>query len=185
MPLLFFDLIGVPELVNYVQGRLKYNARPLNSYEMSLAESIFKQSMTLAKVRIDEQSKIGTRGGKYAFVTYYYVNSLGVLSLPILIHELVHVLQFEQSGSPYAFRNMIAHLFPGTYDYGGLEKIQSIVNDPLELHGLNYEQRADIFSDYCLLLMGYKPEWGQADPSHLSMYYFVTQLLLDNTNRNS
>lgn len=178
IPILFFDIIGLPELFAFLQALTKKNARPLNAHELNLAKSIFNKAISFAKVRIDEQSRVGTHRGKYAFVSYYYINSLGVLSLPILMHELVHVLQFEQSGSPYALRNMVAHIFPKTYDYGGLEKIQSINNDPSEVHSLNYEQRADIFSDYCLLLMGYKPEWGHADASHIDMYYSVVQLLL-------
>lgn len=52
---------------------------------------------------------------------------------------------------------MIAHLMPPTYDYGGLETVQVIVESPDKVHDLNYEQRADIYSDYCLLLLGKRP----------------------------
>ena len=180
IPLLFFDLIGLPEVFALFQSLFKKSSRSLYDHEIKLAQTIFGDEFYLTKARIDEQSRVGTHGGKYAFVSYYYINCQGRLNLPILIHELVHILQFEQIGSPYAIRNMMAHIFPPTYNYGGLERILSIVDHPDDVHLLNYEQRADIFSDYCLLLMNRSPEWGSATQADLQSYFFVIQLLIKN-----
>lgn len=177
VPLLVLDILGLPDFFSFFQSVFKRNARTLQNHELQLALHVFRDSFDFSKTRIDENSRIGTRGGKYAFVSFYYINCQGTLDLPVLIHELVHILQFEQSGSPYALRNMMAHIFPPTYDYGGLERINNILREPTSVHALNYEQRAEIFSDYCLILSGRIPEWGIANSSNLGQYYEVMRLL--------
>jgi hypothetical protein len=178
IPLLILDMAGLPEFISVFQSIFKSDARTLHDHELQIAIHIFKDSFDFYKTRIDENCSFGTRGGKYAFVSFYYINCQGKLSLPVLIHELAHVLQYKQNGSPYAFRNMMAHILPPTYDYGGLKMIQDILHEPNSIHALNYEQRADIFSDYCLLLFGCNPEWGSANSSNLGHYYQVIQLLI-------
>jgi hypothetical protein len=177
-PLLVFDILGLPEIIRIFQQIFKRNARPLADHEMELARAIFQDKIDWERVRIDDDCRIGTRGGKYAFVTYYYINCIGTMTLPVIIHELVHVLQFQQEGSLYAVRNMMAHLFPPTYDYGGLARLQTILATPDNVHSLNYEQRADIFSDYCQLLIGGRPEWGRAGIQDAITYYQVIKKLL-------
>lgn len=178
IPLVALDMIGLPEWFAFFQARLKPTSRRLSDAELNLAHSIFGDSFDLLKARIDENSTVGTHGGKYAFVSYYYINCKGRLSLPILIHELVHIFQFSRDGSPYAIRNLVAHLTPPTYDYGGLDTIQKICADPFKIHWLNYEQRADIFSDYCLMMMGQRPEWGSAEATDLKYYKQVIDIIL-------
>ncbi|MEO5581777.1 MAG: hypothetical protein ABIR66_03735 [Saprospiraceae bacterium] len=178
MPLLVLDIFGLPDFFSFFQFVFKRNARSLKDHELQIAFHIFRDSFDFSKTRIDENSRIGTWGGKYAYVSFYYINCRGELDLPVLIHELAHVLQFEQSGSPYAFRNMMAHLFPPTYDYGGLKRILHILREPKSLHTLNYEQRAEIISDYCLLLFERCPEWGLGNSSNLGHYFEVVQLLI-------
>ena len=156
----------------------KRDSRHLHEHEIKLANEIFQGKVNLPLVRIDENCKIGTQGGKYAFVSYYYINCVGHMTLPVLIHELVHVLQFQQEGSRYAIRNLIAHTGPDTYNYGGLEKLILITENPSLIHDINYEQRADIFSDYCLLLQHKKPEWGRATLGDAIVYFKVIKLLL-------
>ena len=178
MPLVFLDCLGMPEWFGWMQALFKNKARPLHDYELKLAHEIFQQKIDFSKVRIDDASRVGTHGGKYAFVTYNYINCIGTMTLPIVIHELVHVVQFQQVGSRYAIRNLIAHLKPLTYDYGGLRKIKEILDAPATLHSLNYEQKADVFSDYCRLLLGQRPEWGNAQLSDAIYYYKVIKMML-------
>jgi hypothetical protein len=178
IPFLLLDLIFFPEIFNFFQSIFKRNARHLNEEEYQLAHRIFKSTLDLHQVRIDQNTIIGTRGGKYVFVAYYFINSKGNISLPVLMHELVHVLQFKQVGSPYVFRNLIAHTKRPTYDYGGLEKIQDIVKKPGLVNALNYEQRAEIVSDYCQILFNNIPEWGRAHAAHADLYTQVIQLLI-------
>lgn len=177
LPLRMLDVLGLPEIFNFFQQKLKPTSRELYEFEAKLAQQIFGGCLDLSLVRIDESSHVGTHNGKYAYVSFYYINCKGMLQLPVLIHEMVHILQYEQDGSVYAFRNMVAHLRPPTYDYGGLEAIQAIVESPIKLHDLNYEQRADVYSDYCLLLLGKRPEWGSATLQDAMQYYKVIKLL--------
>ena len=163
LPLRILDVFGLPEIFNFFQRKLKPSSRELYEFESKLAQQIFASSLDLSQVRIDESSHVGTHNGKYAYVSFYYINCKGMLQLPILIHEIVHILQYEQDGSPYA--------------YGGLETIRAIVESPDKVHDLNYEQRADIYSDYCLLLLGKRPEWGSATLQDAMQYYKVIKLL--------
>lgn len=179
IPLLSLDCIGMPEWFAFLQFITKKNARKLHDHELKLANEIFQHRMDFSNVMIDEASRVGTQGGKYAFVTYNYINCIGQMTLPIVIHELVHVVQFKQDGSRYAIRNLIAHLKQPTYDYGGLERIMQIVNAPDQVHSLNYEQRADVFSDYCRLLLGQRPEWGNARLQDAIYYYKVIKMMMD------
>lgn len=178
IPLLMLDVACVPEMISVIQTLTKRSSRKLTVKEKNFAAQIFKDSLDLDEIRIDENSHLGTHGGKYAFVMFRYINCQGRLLPHILIHEMVHVLQYIQSGSPYAFRNMVSHLQKHTYNYGGLDTIKRINANPESVHGLNYEQRADIFSDFTLLIMGQCPQWGMADVSHFDEYRQVVQLLL-------
>lgn len=169
-PLLVLDCLGMPEFFGFIQARFKAEARPLHARELQAASPVFEGLVSLQKIRIDETSRVGTHNGKYAYVSYYCVNSLGRLSIPVLMHEIVHVLQFEQAGSAYLFRNLMAHLSKAKYNYGGIERLKQLLNKPWEVHRLNYEQRADIVSDYYLVQEGLRPEWGSATREDLPIY---------------
>jgi len=170
LPLLVLDCLGMPEFFGYLQARFKKDARPLLARECAEATPIFSGLVSLQKIRIDEDSRVGTHNGKYAYVSYYCINCLGRLSIPVLMHEIVHVLQFEQAGSSYLFRNLMAHLSKAKYNYGGVKRLRQLLKNPRKLHLLNYEQRADIVSDYYLLLDGMRPEWGSATKEDLPVY---------------
>lgn len=178
LPMLILDVIGFPELYGYIQYLAKPNSRPLDAAEYQTAQYLFKNHLDLRQVRIDENARIGTHGGKYAYVSYYYINCSGQLALPVLMHELVHILQFVQTGSPYIFRNLMAHTSKEKYNYGGLAKLTEVLDSPETFHQLNYEQRADIVSDYYLIASGYKPEWGSADHRDASTYLKVIQMVI-------
>jgi len=178
-PMLVLDVFGFPEVYGFVQRLLKPDSRPLDAAEYQTAHWLFKNYLDLSRVRIDENAHIGTHGGKYAYVSYFYINCNGQLSLPVLMHELAHVHQFVQIGSPYIFRNLIAHVSKDRYNYGGLPRLISVLQFPETLHQLNYEQRADIVSDYYLIASGYKPEWGSADHRDASTYLNAIQKIFE------
>jgi len=178
LPLLILDVFGFPEAFNFLQSLFKRDARLLDEQELQTARLIFEDGIDWSKVRIDEQSKLGTQRGKYAYVSYYYINCSKSMTLPVLMHELVHILQYEQNGSPYIFRNLIAHWSKNKYNYGGLARLETILGYPETLHQLNFEQRADIISDYFLIASGNKPEWGVADHRDVPTYLKVIKLVL-------
>lgn len=179
LPLLILDVFGFPEGFGWLQSIFKPYARSLDPMEIQTAQSLFQDQVDLKKVKIDENSKLGTYRGKYAYVGYYYINSSSRLSLPVLMHELVHIFQYEQVGSPYIFRNLIAHWSKHKYNYGGLTRLKQILKDPETVHQFNFEQRADIVSDYVLITSGQKPEWGYADSTDSHIYLEVIQLLMN------
>ncbi len=177
-PLLVLDCLGMPEFFGFLQARFKEDARALHASEIKAARPVFDGLVSLQKIRIDESSRVGTHNGKYAYVSYYCINSLGRLSIPVLMHEIVHVFQFEQAGSAYLLRNLMAHLSKAKYNYGGIEKLRQLLKEPREVHRLNYEQRADIVSDFYLLQEGFRPEWGKATAEDLPLYQEAIQILI-------
>lgn len=178
LPFLVLDVIGFSEMVGFFQSVFNKSTRGLSADELNMATSIFGNSIQYHKIKIDEQFTVGTNRGKNIYVLFYQVNALGGMSLSTLMHELMHIAQFEQIGSVYIFRNLIAQWSMEKYNYGGLIAIKNIILEPIRLHLLNYEQRAEIVSDYCLILRGQEPDWGDASRSDAPAYLAVIKYIL-------
>jgi hypothetical protein len=66
-----------------------------------------------------------------------------------LIHELVHVWQFQSMGWKYLTSTLIAHIREGVdvYDYGGVANLEKLRLDGVSLKDYNLEQQAAILQD--------------------------------------
>jgi len=154
----------------------KPNTRRLTAREIALARTVFGETIDYQKVRLDEKSFVGCRQFRFAYVGFYFINSWGKLSDPVLIHELVHVWQYQRLGSVYIPRALWAQRTPKGYNYGGISALKKV----LEQHGpevrasvflsFNFEQQADIVADYFSLKNGWKPRWCEADKSYLPVF---------------
>jgi hypothetical protein len=94
--------------------------------------------------------------GDRAFDTFYTINlprrgPHARESLDILIHELVHVYQYERVGSVYGVESLYAQRTTG-YDYGGPEGLRQALSAGKHFCAFNREQQAQIVQDYYLLL---------------------------------
>ncbi len=71
------------------------------------------------------------------------------LSMGWLIHELVHVWQFQSMGWKYLTSTLIAHIREGVdvYDYGGVANLEKLRLDGVSLKDYNLEQQAAILQD--------------------------------------
>ena len=95
----------------------------------------------------------------------------------LLIHELVHVWQYQKVGIVYIPRALVAQRSAEGYDYGGAEGLEAARQAGRSLLEFNLEQQADIVSDYYRIREGYPPRWGHAGVASLPLYeYFVQQL---------
>ena len=175
--LLFLDVVGISEIIEIVMDFAKFNSRPLNSWERDLAYEVFGDSINYDRVRLDEFALIGPKQKLYCYVSFYMINSWGSMHNSVLLHELVHVWQFQHLGIVYIPRALSAQRSAEGYDYGGVSLLRIAMEKGIGLVDFNLEQQADIIMDYYRIKNGYAPQWGHGMIADLPVYeYFVRQL---------
>ncbi|MEM9990514.1 MAG: hypothetical protein AAF738_02055 [Bacteroidota bacterium] len=171
------DRLGISKLYETLSNRWKPHTRLLTTQEIALARSVFGDSINYDQVRIDEQARIGTRRYNLCYVSFNTINSWGALSDELLIHELMHVWQYQHFGAVYIPRALAAQRSKEGYNYGGVEALWQAIHTKRNLWDFNYEQQGDIVADYFRLRQGLAPRWGKATWVDLQVYeYFVQQL---------
>ncbi len=167
------ELFGLGEIYESVSDFVKYKTRPLSEKEISTAKEVFGNAINYERVRIDEGSYIGPKQKHFCYVSFYLINSWGPMQESTLIHELVHVWQYEKFGAVYMARALRAQRTPMGYNYGGLEALRK----GNKLTAFNMEQQGDIIADYFRIKRGYKPRWGEGGQKDLAVYEkYVNQL---------
>jgi len=148
LPFYIMDIIFVPE-VYYLGMRLfKWKIRKLNPEELTLGKSIFHDSINYNLVRVDDNATFGIKRIAIAYVSFNVINFQKEIKKEIFIHELVHIWQYQHFGSVYIGRAIKAQKSLEGYDYGGVEKLYTIMMKGGSLLDFNFEQQADIIEDY-------------------------------------
>ena len=179
--LLWLDLLGIGEIYETICDFVKFNTRPLNSWEREMAKEVFGNSINFDRVRIDEYAFIGPPQMNICYVSGYVINSWGKMTNSTLIHELVHVWQYEKIGLVYIPRALSAQRSLANYDYGGLLSLKETKNAGKNIFSYNLEQQAEIVADYYSLSKGYPLRWSRAKYADLSIFeYFVKQVRTTN-----
>ncbi|MEY3239605.1 MAG: hypothetical protein RIR11_1043 [Bacteroidota bacterium] len=153
--------VGMDTFLMWLNRIIKPATRSLSVREKRLAQSIFGDSINLEKVRIDETSRIACKPLRLAYVGFNVINCWGPLSDAHLIHELVHVWQYQTFGVVYIPRALWAQNTEKGYDYGGIRVI--LKKDTPKFTTFNYEQQGDIVADYFRLKTGQIPQWCPPD----------------------
>jgi hypothetical protein len=174
---LILDLCAIPEIYETVQDWFKFNTRTLTPFEIQVARSIFGDSINYQRVRIDEKAQIGCRHFHFLYVSFYTINSWGAFREDLLIHELVHVWQFQNFGGAYIPRAIRAINSEAGYNYGGIYDLRQKVRLGKNILEYNYEQQADIVTDYFRLKHGHKPQWGSATQYDLEIYEKICEFV--------
>jgi hypothetical protein len=141
-PLLVLDVFGVPELLQAIHRLVLWDQRKLSLKEKTLAYDVFEESIYWENIRMNPHSWISRRF-KFAFVSFHTIHYADKISDDILIHELVHVWQYEKFGSAYIVRALHAQNTAEGYDYGGIIKLQ----EKDKLTDFNFEQMAEVIRD--------------------------------------
>lgn len=141
-PLLLFDVLGVPELLQGIHRLFNWKQRKLNSREKLIAYSIFKDSIDWESIRMNSNALISKRF-RLTFVSFHTINYSDKIRDDVFIHELAHIWQYEKFGSSYIVRSLHAQHTREGYDYGGLLALQS----KEKLTDFNFEQMAEIIRD--------------------------------------
>jgi hypothetical protein len=174
---LCLDFLGIGELYEILMDWLKFNTRPLKNWERHLAYEIFGNALNYKRVRLDEWAFLGPPQLRICYVSGYVINSWGKMSNTTLIHELVHIWQYQNIGLIYIPRALNAQHSKEGDNYGGLERLKQYKKEGKTIFSFNLEQQAEIISDYYNLKNGYPLQYGKATYSDLSVYeYFVNQV---------
>ncbi len=174
---LILDLFGIGEVYETLADLIKFNTRPLHRWEREVAREIFGNTINYKRVRIDEYAFFGPAQMKICYVSCYIINSWGKMNNATLLHELVHVWQYQNIGLIYIPRALRAQHSPAGYNYGGKNLLQQYQRQGKTFFAFNLEQQAEIVSDYYNLKNGYPIHWGDATFSDLPIYeHFVKQL---------
>lgn len=166
----FLELLGVPEIYETLSDFSKPKTRPLHDWEIKMAKEVFGNGINYKRVRVDEGAYIGPKQQHFCYVSFYIINSWGKMSNSTLIHEMVHIWQYENMGAVYIPRALWAQTTNEGYDYGGLKKLKLFLKHEKTLFDFNLEQQGDIVADYFKIKKGYPPQWGEATPFDLNIY---------------
>ena len=153
-----FDLVGGPELVAFLLHLLT-DTTPLTDDEVALATAVFgENALRYQEVRVVQGGLfdlIFKLNGNLGFATWHSINlprngRHTRANLPILIHELTHVYQYEQVGSRYLGEAiyMLVKTKRDCYNYGGAAGLQIGCERGLTFADLNREQQAMVVQDY-------------------------------------
>ncbi len=147
--LLFYllDVMGVSEILDIIHNGLKPK-RKLNPEELTLARGIIGEDCDLGIVYLTEKTRPLKADLYYAYVSFNTINSIEQLSKAILIHELVHIWQYQRYGSVYIYRALKAQNTKAGYDYGGYAGLLDKLQSEDGLLSFNFEQQASIVEDY-------------------------------------
>jgi hypothetical protein len=149
------DLLGLPEIFALL-WRAATQASPLTGAEISAAASVMGPfALRFQDVRVAQGGILAAvfrANGRRAFTTFHTVNVPAEgdhqrSNLDILLHELVHVYQYERAGSRYFAEALLAQHEEG-YSYGGPEALQQAWGQGKRLRNFNREQQAQLVQDF-------------------------------------
>ncbi|NJK83689.1 MAG: hypothetical protein HC912_07610 [Saprospiraceae bacterium] len=165
------DVLLITRMYDWLGHRLKSSSRRLTDWEYGLAQSVFGKSIDLHRVRIDERAYLGSKQYGICYVSFNTINSWGEMSDSLLVHELVHVWQYQHFGAVYIPRALWAQRTKEGYNYGGVKALSAAIAQGKPFWAFNYEQQGDIVADYYRILMGLPPYWGNGQFNDLPITF--------------
>jgi hypothetical protein len=177
----FIDIIRLPLVVEKI-WHLLTSVSLLKSSELAAAASVLGAgAISYNKVRVGERrllTIIFKFNGNRAFTLFHTINfppksGDSREELDIVVHELVHVFQFEKIGSLYIPQALRAQMNEG-YGYDGWEQLVQDRVDGKHFCNFNREQQGQIAQDYYNMVI--EPELPPDDPIRLAYEPFIDDL---------
>ena len=175
------DLLQLPKILEFLL-RLLTRTSELTAEEFEAAGQVLgPEAVQYPKVRIAEggvMALVFKINGDRAITLFHTINlpakghhSRGHLKL--LVHEMVHVKQFEKVGSVYLAQAVRAQKTEG-YDYGGWQGLAKKRTGGKRFSNYNREQQGQIAQDYYddVLMPNLPPD----DPTRLAFQPFIDDL---------
>lgn len=173
--LLLSDLLLVGDVYNAMVDIVK-KGRGLTKKEKDAVDQILGDSLRTDIIMIDEKARVGTKRLSAAYVSYNTINTASVIRMKLLMHELVHVWQYQNFGSIYLLHALVAQKSIHGYDYGGFENLYRLARSNADLHQFNFEQMAEIVEDF--YYYGSKPEHQYYIPYRQYYRHFTDQMAI-------
>ena len=176
-----FDVLRGPRLFELI-WRLLVNASSLTESETKFASLVLgANAIKYNSVRVGEGrllTLIFKLNQGRAFTTFHTINlpRSGWHSrehIDLLVHELVHVYQFERVGSVYIYQALRAQRTNG-YGYGGWSQLIKDRDQGMHFKDYNREQQGQIAQDYCREVI--EQDRPDTDPIRLAYEPFVEDL---------
>jgi hypothetical protein len=153
-----FDLVGGPEIAQFLL-RFFTPTTPLTGAEIgAIAGVLGPQALRFGDVRVTQgglMDLVFKLNGNLAFATWHTINlprngRHTRANLPILVHELTHVYQYERIGTRYLGEAIYVLIKTrrDCYNYGGAEGLNSACAAGRRYGDYNREQQAQIAQDY-------------------------------------
>ncbi len=168
------DILAFPEVYELTLMLFKWNTRGVNRREKELIQSVFADHIDIRRIKLDDRALIGPKRFKFAYVSFNTINYFGKLRDEILIHECVHIWQFQNFGSIYLYEALKAQHSEEKYDYGGVEGLYATMTKGGKLLSFNFEQQGDIIEDYFCLQQ--ELEYHENILARRIYEYYVNQL---------
>lgn len=167
------DVLWVGEGWMWLMRALKPWHRKLTEREIKMASAVFGEALQYRKILIDSRSIVCRHKTIEAFVTFEIINYRQKLDDAVLMHELVHVWQFQHFGAIYLALAWRAHRAERVYDYGGEYGLITAMWEGRQLLDFSVEQQAEIVEYSFRIDQGTE----QVSPLGRQAYtYFVRQL---------
>ena len=152
--LALLDLIGFPEVVQFI-WHVFSRSRPLSTEESNVAQwALGEGAIRYGDIRVCEGGFLGLifkLNKRRPFATFHTINLCeGRDDAATVVHELVHVLQFEKLGSVYIVQALRAQIAMGkaAYQYGKAAGLRRERTAGHRFADCNREQQAQIVEDF-------------------------------------
>jgi hypothetical protein len=159
------DLLFIFDLYEIITYYTKSHTRLLSSAEKNLGKSIFGNSIRWDLVVIDEKA-LSSKTMKATYVGFNTINASSKMRNAVLIHEFIHVWQYQHCGALYIARALAAQRSKEGYNYAHNPDWRSATS----IFDFNAEQMGDIVEDYYLLSHGQRLQWGNGTELDLGFY---------------
>ena len=176
-----FDALKGPRVFELI-WRIVTKTSPLAKEEIDAASLVLgPEAIRYSAVRVAKGGLLRIifrfNGGR-AFTTFHTINlpSSGGHTrshLDIVVHELVHVLQFELIGSVYIWQALRAQRTTG-YDYGDWTRLKEDRINGKHFRDYNREQQGQIAQDYYREVV--EKELPATDPQRQAYAPFIDEL---------
>lgn len=156
----FLDIIRAPSVLEKI-WHLLTSVSVLRSSELSAASSVLgANAISYESVRVAEGrilSVIFKFNRNRAFTLFHTINfpqksGCSRTDLALVVHELVHVFQFEKIGCVYIPQALRAQMKEG-YDYGGWQQLVKDWSKGKHFRDYNREQQGKVAQDYYNLVI--------------------------------
>ena len=175
------DFLRVPQALQFLL-RLLTSDSPLSEGGIEAATSVMgEDAIEYRRARIATGGILGLvfrLNKQRAFTAFYTVNMPGSggssrENMDVVVHELVHVFQFQVCGSIYIWDSLWAQAREG-YDYGGWEGLAKVWPEGKHFWDYNREQQAQLAQEYYRDVVA--KGLPEDDPKRLAYAPFIAEL---------